>query len=171
MKSSITRTCAVLFVAFVCFGFAPPKSQLKSFLGVRYDRVLAYSFESNPEGSPPVIDSKGQPTKYVKKYMALAQSDIDYLDKILSSPKTYGEAPASCFEPALALVYFKNNKPVIQIDICFECNHLYSTVPIKASRIKWVHDDNGKRIYPLDGFSKKGGDALYAFFKKLRYVK
>jgi len=74
---------------------------------------------------------------------------------------SFGVSNAACFEPRLAFQFFGEGKEVFRLVVCEDCNGFASTLPIQASKEKYVEYATGDKQNPvyrryLSGFSEVG---------------
>lgn len=84
----------------------------------------------------------------------LHEKDVNSIFDTFLNEENFGEYPAACFEPKLALIFYKDNKFVLEINVCLDCNGIRS-----SSYIKEIDTDFG--------FNKKGKRKIIEFCKKL----
>jgi hypothetical protein len=131
----------------------------KPFGKLSYNKVIAYDFEGSGEPYPSIIDNKGRFVPVVVKQKALTKHQIDKLLSTLVQKSSYGETTASCFEPHFAVVFFKDDKVVNQIDVCLNCNRLHSTIEIPSQSHKKVNKGT-ENEYALEGLTDVGRKAI-----------
>lgn len=134
---------------------------------LKYDKVIAYDFDGRHEKYY-VIEKYGWFVNTISKQQYLTQKQTDKLVKALTNKSSYGESTAACFEPHFAVVFFKNNKMVNQVNVCLDCNYLMSTIEIPAQSAKTIVMDSIS--YPMNGFSKKGVKAVTSLCKELNFL-
>ena len=132
----------------------------KVFPSKKYVKVIGYTFNKEFDGKmqydESVIDPKTK--KLVKgvdsvKYK-LTQAQADTLLMILNDKSTFREGEAGCFFPHHAFVFYDAaNKPVAYVNICFNCQQIYSA-PLYSTA-------------SAGGLSKKGNEALFLFCHNL----
>lgn len=133
-----------------------------------YDKVIAYDFAGSEEPYPSVIDEKGKFVPVILGQQFLAQDQANKILSTLTSKSTYGEETAACFQPRFAIVFYKGNKKVNQINICLDCNYLISEIPIPAETHKKVNAGT-KEEYALTGFTNSGKKAIIDLCKELDF--
>ena len=133
-----------------------------------YDKVIAYDFAGSEEPYPSVIDEKGKFVPVVLGQQFLTQKQADKILSTLTSKSTYGEATAACFQPHFALVFYKVNKMINQINVCLDCNYLISDIAIPAETHKKVNAGT-KDEYAITGFTKPGKKAIIDLCKQLHF--
>jgi len=109
-------------------------AQIKNpFLSLNFDSVILYDYQPYGE-DPSLFDSKGEIGKGVEvnKRLKLDLGTAKQLNLKLGAKESYGQANASCFEPHLAIGYFKNGKIIQHIMVCIGCNVLSSSIDIPA---------------------------------------
>jgi hypothetical protein len=134
-----------------------------------YDKIIAYDFAGSEEPYPSVIDEIGKFVPVVLEQQFLTQKQADKIQSTLTSKSTYGEATAACFQPHLALVFYKDNKMINQINICLDCNYLISDITIPAETHKKVNAGT-KDEYAITGFTKSGKKAIIDLCKQLNFT-
>lgn len=132
-----------------------------------YNKVIAYDFDGRHERNK-VIGRFGL-FQEVLKQQYLTQEQTDKLLKSLTKKSSYGETPFSCFEPHFAVVFYKGNKMVNQLNVCLDCNDMESEIEISAQYANKVKFDD-TTYYELRGFSKKGRKAITSLCKELDFL-
>ena len=138
------------------------------FSRLEYDKVIAYDFAGSEEPYPSVIDEKGKFVPVVLGQRFLTQEQSDIILSTLTKNSTYGEATAVCFKPHFALVLYKDNKKVNQINVCLDCNYLISDIEIPAETHKKVNKGT-KDEYAIIGFTKSGKTAIIDLCEELNF--
>ena len=145
------------------------KSKTKSlpFKNLEYNKVIAYDYEGNEEafGS---ITKEGHFIPVVTKQKALNQKQSEQIIALLTDKKTYGESTAACFNPHMAVVFFKDSKVVFKVDICLSCNYLTSSEEIPAMLHKKITFETGNFTYAI-GFTASGKKRIKALGKELDF--
>lgn len=137
------------------------------FKNLQFNKVVAYDFDGDEEKYPTVIDEKTKVfNPVVLKQKELNNLQIENIISFLTDSKTYGDGTAACFVPHLALVFYKNDKYVYEVDICLDCNYLKATTEISAAKTKKIKLDDGSDYY-LIGFSKTGKMEIINLCKEL----
>ena len=134
-----------------------------------YDKLIAYDFAGSEEPYPAVIDRNGKFVPVVLGQQFLTQEQADKILSTLTSKSTYGEATAACFRPHFALVFYKDNKMINQINVCLDCNYLISDIAIPAETHKKVNAGT-KDEYAITGFTAKGKKAIRDLCKELNFT-
>lgn len=134
-----------------------------------YDKLIAYDFVGSEEPYPAVIDRKGKFVPVVIGQQYLSQQQADKILSTLTSKSTYGEATAACFQPHFALVFYKDNKMINQINVCLDCNYLISDISIPAETHKKINAGT-KDEYAITGFTNKGKKAIIDLCKELNFT-
>jgi len=74
------------------------------------------------------INEKGEYINTIIRKQKLNEAQFLKLNSILGNKSTYiNPSIASCYEPRLAFIYFKDNKVIGQTQICLGCAQLHST--------------------------------------------
>jgi hypothetical protein len=134
-----------------------------------YDKVIGYDFAGSEDLYPAVIDKQGKFVPVILRQQSLTQEQADKILSALTSRSTYGEATAACFQPHFALVFYKDNKVINQINICLDCNYLISDIAIPAETHKKVNAGT-KDEYAITGFTDKGRKAIVDLCKELNFT-
>jgi len=134
-----------------------------------YDKLIAYDFAGSEEPYPAVISRLGKFVPVVLGQQFLSQEQADKILSTLTKKSTYGEATAACFQPHFALVFYKDNKPINQINICLDCNYLISDISIPAETHKKVNAGT-KDEYAITGFTNIGKKAIIDLCKELKFT-
>lgn len=146
---------------------SPNSSIASPFDSFEYDKVIAYDFDGRHEKHT-VIQKNGQFVSTVLKQQFLTQAQTDQILNVLTKKSSYGGQTAACFEPHFAIVFFKSNKMVNQINVCLDCNYLESSIEIPAQLKNTIRID--KEEYPMIGFSKKGAKAIKRLCKEIDFL-
>jgi hypothetical protein len=141
----------------------------RPFDNLDYDKLIAYDFEGSEEPYSAVIDSKGKFVPVILQQQYLSQEQADKILATLTNTSTYGALTAACFNPHLALVFYKENKPINQINICLDCNYLISDIVIPAETYKKVHSGT-KDEYALIGFTDSGRKGIIDLCKEIKFT-
>jgi len=141
----------------------------KPFDNLDYNKIIAYDFAGSEEPYPAVIDRQGKFVPVVLGQKYLSQEQADKILSTLTNKSTYGEATAACFQPHFALVFYKNNKMINQINVCLDCNYLISDIAIPAETHKKVNKGT-KNEYAITGFTDKGKRAIIDLCKELNFT-
>jgi hypothetical protein len=145
----------------------PKKRNGKPFGPLDYDKVIAYDFDGCEEPYGSVI-TKEKFVLVILKQQFLTQKQADKILSALTKVSTYGGVTASCFNPHFALLFFKNNKITHKIDICLDCNYLFSDIAIPAETVLQIHIGDSSH-YPAIGFSKRGRKAIIDLCKEINF--
>jgi hypothetical protein len=141
----------------------------KPFDKLQYDKVIAYDFAGSEEPFPAIIDRQGKFVPVVLGQQYLSQEQADKILSTLTSNSTYGEATAACFQPHFALVFYKDNKMINQINVCLDCNYLISDIAIPAETHKKINAVT-KDEYAMTGFTINGKKAIRDLCKELKFT-
>ncbi|MDW3648958.1 MAG: hypothetical protein R8P61_17950 [Bacteroidia bacterium] len=145
----------------------PSQNHPSPFREIDFDKVIAYDFEGNYEPYPAVYNNSSQNfVPVVLRQKVLTQKQLDQMLNFLTKPETYGKGTAACFDPRMAIVFFKGDKVICQINICLDCNYLTSTIEIPASSEKMIQIDEDFE-YPAKGFSTSGIASIIELAKEL----
>lgn len=135
---------------------------------LEYNKVIAYDFEGNYELTMDKSTYYSRASKMVYKQKSLSQNQINNIVKELTNKKNYGDATAACFEPHMALVFFKDTTIVNSIDICMDCNYLISTHKIPNQFHNKVNAGKEDE-YSFYGFTNKGKRMIKKLSKELGF--
>ncbi len=140
--------------------------QSNPFNSLEYDKVMAYEYQG--EGGLQIEACLKDDNEKISNTIELTNSQVEELEAILTSDKSYGTTTASCFDPHLAIVYYSNNKIVASVSICLDCNYLISSLDIPATTKKQikVNDDYS---YPAKGFSPLARKGIHGFCKQIGF--
>ncbi|HEY4325894.1 MAG TPA: hypothetical protein VGN20_18025 [Mucilaginibacter sp.] len=156
--------------AFVKEGFivVSNKKANRPFNLLHYNKVIAYDYDSeNGESNLNIVENNRLVLK-IKKQKQLNQKQVDQLTDLLGSNSTYGNTYAFCFVPHLGIVFYYNDKIIMSVSISIGCNFLNSSVPIPATKAKYIEIDKDYK-YPAEGFSKKGRLRFILLAKDLKF--
>ena len=147
---------------------SPSQNHPIPFGEIDFDKVIAYDFEGNFEPYPAIYQKTSQNfVPVVLRQNFLSQKQVDHTISFLSDPASYGESTAACFDPHMAIVFFKGEEVVFQINICLDCNYLIATEEIPATHAKKIKVDEDLE-YPARGFSKLGVARIIHLAKELK---
>ena len=122
------------------------------FSKLKFDKVVMYDFEGGKESDLYIVDDQGRLAKSISKQVQLDNAETNRLNSKLGSKQSYGGGTASCFDPHLGFVYYLNEKVVVHVTICLDCNRLRSSIDIPAQKQGKV--GKGKDAYYIsDGLS------------------
>ena len=141
---------------------------LNPFDSIDYDKVIAYEFQG--EGARMITYCLENEPRRISKTLELTESQLDPLLRILTSDSSYGNITAACFDPHLAIVYYRNEDILATIDICLDCNYLSSSIEIPATKSKSIKVDE-EFSYPARGFSKATRNAIRKFCTDIGFTK
>ncbi|HYG53561.1 MAG TPA: hypothetical protein VD905_21885 [Flavobacteriales bacterium] len=88
-----------------------------------YDRVEGYSLKHSGEWNG--LHSFNY-TKIEEKGKQLSQKQIDMLAKLVRDTNTFSMTGSACFNPGMAIAFYKNDTVVGLISVCLDCNYLDS---------------------------------------------
>jgi hypothetical protein len=100
---------------------------------LKYNKVIAFDFDGSEESHSEILKKLKFYDSQITQFKPLSQIQIEKIINLLSLSSSYGDVTAACFNPHFGMVFYNNNKPVFQINICLECNYLESTNTIPAS--------------------------------------
>lgn len=144
------------------------KKANRPFNKLDYNKVIAYDYEGGKGKGVVNIISNDKLAPTVRQQKELTQEQIDYVTNFLGDNSTYGSGIASCFDPHLGLVFYKDSKIVAHISICLECNHLSSSVKIPAEEVRKIKIGDDYE-YPAKGFSKSGRRKINFLCRQLNF--
>lgn len=147
---------------FVGFG------QNNPFKGLERDSIVVYEY--NGEAGFDIEDCIENYPDKIEQSERIGESEIMDLEMLLTSVDAYGNSTASCFDPHLGLVSWKDGEIVAAVSICITCNYLNTSLYIEAMSVKKikVSDDFS---YPAKGFSSETRRVVYEFCEKIGYTK
>lgn len=151
-------TCLFLFCAIYL------SAQTNPFKKLDYDKVVAYEYDGTGDHSVEEVPEN------INQKTNLTKAQVSEFEKIITSNNSYGKYTADCFDPHLAVVYYKGDKKVATIEVCLSCNYLSSSEKIPATEKKMIQvsDDYS---YPAKGFSKNARKQIYDFCTELGFTK
>ncbi|MDB5281053.1 MAG: hypothetical protein JWO06_128 [Bacteroidota bacterium] len=152
---------SLLPISAYCYApkpFAPDSFKVLS--SQQFDSVVAYEIKPKLEIETIIANKRVSKYDYTKA-VKLTVEQSKAIMKTIEDKSTYGESGAACFNPRMAIVFYRGPDAVTDVLICFECNQLYSKTNIPAT---WSHTHMaGDYKIPDYGFSKKGRAALVKF--------
>jgi hypothetical protein len=146
----IIYTVFVLLLAVVANGQNP-------YLTLDYDSLVIYDYgniaetESNVKqiGNRYLLKSKPQ------KSVVLTTNEAKAFSTKIGLKSSYGQPAAACFNPHFAALYYKNGIGIASVEICVDCNQLYSSLTLKAQNQYPQKADDGSVYYSGYGMSKE----------------
>ena len=159
------------------------RDMINPFDTLRYDRVIAYTLNTEPysQYAPEYQDTRPE-NERLHARKELTKEEIGIFTAIVSDTLTYGMQYADCFYPRLGLAFERNGERAMTIEICLECGHLQSTIPLPAAQKYYyeietfesdatgVVDASRPTAFGryMKGFSRKGYEQLAAFCENLK---
>jgi hypothetical protein len=150
---SLVFLCAIIFNS--CQPSSSPSNPKTTetetgfvFPNAKYTSVTAYHFE-DLKGDL-IINKEGILNPTIKKEKELRAEEINSFLSIINDSKTYGGLYTRCFKPRLGLIFYKEDKAVAHISICFECSQQRAFPLIKA----YADAPVGAHGYSEEGFRK-----------------
>jgi hypothetical protein len=133
------------------------------FKNLKYDKVVAYDFDGTGDDRSRIVkNGKLHPSTKKLQNKTLTKYQTDSLLNFLADTSTFGGNHAFCFEPRLGIVFYDGKKIVADINICFACNSLLSSVYLPAEvHHKLIYGgDDYLSVLPQTGFSPIGRKQL-----------
>jgi hypothetical protein len=154
-----------LFFVFTTLFDSVIAQEQNPFVKLQYDSVVIYDFGTPGKHSPElsIINKNNQLASTVRKKKKLTSDESKKLTDVVGVKSSYGQNVASCFDPHLGIVYYKNGMPNVHITVCMDCNRLESSVKIPAQDQGKQISEEGSEYYILYGMSK----TLRKQFRKL----
>jgi len=141
---------------------------LTSFDDISYDEVIAYEFQG--DGGLGIEKCLKEQKDKVSRQKELKKDQIKYLEELIISNESYGNATAFCFDPHLGIIYYKDGNVVFSIDICLSCNSLEVSNEIAAIKYKMIYVSEDYS-YPAKGFSKEMRKSIHEFCSEIEFTK
>lgn len=116
------------------------------------DSVVFYDFEGSGKEVFSVVEKNGGLSPTVRRSAKLDQATADHFTRLLGDRASYGAGTASCFDPHLGVVYYKNKKVAAYINICLDCNRLHASKTIDA-QLQGKQGKGKEAYYIADGMS------------------
>ncbi len=136
---------------------------------VSFNKVIAYDYLGDDDAYRNVVSESGDRfIPVILRQKALDLRQIDFTIDFLTDNQSYGEYTAACFDPKLALVFYHDNIPQFEVDICLDCNFLRSTAEIPAT-VHHRQDLGGGDSYGLKGFSEYSRKKIIELGKELAF--
>lgn len=156
----------ILFL-FFCAGITQGQHS-NPFFSLNYDKVIMYDFESE-EADPNIIRSDGQLAKKIHRQVTLNTAVISALYKKLEDPSSFGGGTRNCYIPHLGIVYYLKNVPVAQINICMDCNRIFSNLPLLGKKYGRIYTGAASYYLKDDGMSKSFRHFLTKLLKEKNF--
>ena len=142
--------------------------QTNPFDSISYDKVIAYEFQG--DGGRLIQHCLENERDKISKTIELSNNQVELMELTLTSNSSYGSTTASCFDPHLALIYYKDEKVQATVDICLECNYLISSIEIPAISHEMIRISEDYS-YPAKGFSKLARKSIHQFCTEIGFIK
>lgn len=107
--------------------------------------------------------------KRITKQQVLNEKQTITLIGLITKKETYGSSTAACFNPNWSVVFFENNRVVLVVDFCLDCNYLISSVPIPTQQSFENIERDGNFVLS-NGFSKNGRKEIKQLTKELDMI-
>ncbi|MCE2961567.1 MAG: hypothetical protein ACK5UE_13145 [Chitinophagales bacterium] len=133
-----------------------------------YNKIIAYDYEGSHQVTMEKEKFYSITSKLVYNQKSLNQNQVNFIVYELTNKKNYGNATAACFEPHMALVFYKDTTFVNSIDICMDCNFLISTYKIPTQFHNKVNEGKEDE-YTFYGFTNKGKRTIKKLSKELGF--
>ena len=156
-----------LILTFILLPFAQV-GQSNPFAELIYDKVVAYEYQG--EGGLEIEACLKDEKEKISNTIELNNLQVEELEEILTSDKSYGTTTAACFDPHMAIVYYSDDKILASVSICLDCNYLVSTLDIPATKMKYIKV-NDEYSYPAKGFSPEARKGIHNFCKQIGFEK
>ncbi len=139
------------------------------FLKLSTDSIVIYDFGNyvKKDGFA-IIDKQGNLSSTVRKSAKLDKEEAKSFTSSLSDTTSFGGGTASCFDPHLGIVYYKNKKVLASINICVGCNRLEASMALKAQQ-QGKQTEDGYEYYTMNGMSKKFRAKINTLLKKYNF--
>ena len=138
------------------------QDSFRVFSNQHYDSIVAFDIINKEEELLTIIDANHSiPSWRYNKRVKLSPVQAQNLLNTIEDTATYGQAPAACFSPHLAIAFYRGGKAITDVLICFDCNQLYSGTHIPATG--YYGHRAGEHRLPDYGFSTKGNARLSRF--------
>jgi hypothetical protein len=104
-----------------------------------------------------VLNDKGQWINTIQAHKKLTTAQVNFVHSVFGSRSTFKHPMiVSCFEPRIAIVYFKSGKVIAQSDICLSCCRIQSTARLGNKEYYDSINENARtklaRLYDDVGF-------------------
>ena len=129
------------------------------FSKIDFDKVVAYDFPVNTD--IPFVDTNGVITNTVTKEVMLDSNQIIEFKKILTDSATFGGNQSKDFYSHFGIVFYKNKKIIQYLEISLPSNGVFGTFDLPGKN---------DRDFMEAGFSEKGRDKIYDFYKNLGFT-
>jgi len=140
--------------------------QTKSFATLKYDKVILYNFNPN-QNITSIIQDDGKLTESITKQIVLEQSLVDALNKKLGQRGSFGGGTRSCFLPHAGIVYYLKDTAVAYLNICMDCNRIFSNIPITGKKTGQVFRGSSSYYLADDGMSNSFRTFLKLLISKI----
>lgn len=144
--------------------FAQQDSILIPIDKLAFDKIVAFNYNLPGDTSysnrvSNVVVNGKLHDKLIKPGQKISSKQQQELIQALNDTSSYGGYLAACFEPRLTFIFYKKEKIIGHVDICFECNQLESSI--------YIPNYNFMLEKGLHGFSQKGITKLFKLCQEL----
>lgn len=123
----IIYTVFAMLLAVVASGQNP-------YLTLDYDSLVIYDYGNiaETEGNVTQIGNRYLLKSKPQKRVVLTTIEAKTFSTRIGLKSSYGQPAAACFNPHFAALYYKNGIGIASVEICVNCNQLYSSLTLKA---------------------------------------
>lgn len=122
-----------LLVTFLVLFVCSVKAQ-NPYLTLDYDSLVICDFGNlvETEGNVTQIGSRYLLKSKPQKRVALGLVEAKEFSNRIGLKSSYGQSAAACFVPHFAALYYKGGVGIASVEICVDCNQLYTSHNIKS---------------------------------------
>lgn len=139
----------ILFWFFLFCDIAAQK-QLK----IKADSVLIYKFDNVSSDHVFSVIENGILSPLTTGCSKLNKKEINVFTKDLFDERSYRGVMSVCFYPHLGVVFYRAGKVVEHVNVCLECNRIFSSYSMNVDLQKIEYLGTTK-YYVLNGMSEK----------------
>ncbi|HEY6160016.1 MAG TPA: hypothetical protein VI112_02305 [Bacteroidia bacterium] len=161
-----------VFISLAIFQSAlPAQKKHANFKGAQFDSVMIFEFLPSMDGPFPSErnDIVGRPVnrKAGERQAYLTKMESDSLYGFLIDTSSFDCGASICWNPHLGVVFMKDGVAVNYIEVCMDCNKLYSYLRIKNSEPVKM---KGANVYLPTGLSGKFRDYINALLTRYHFT-
>lgn len=151
-----------LLITFLVLFACTVKAQ-NPYLTMDYDSLVICDFGNieETEGNITQIDSRYLLKSKPQKRVVLSTTEAKEFSNRIGLKSSYGQSAAACFIPHFAALYYKGGVGIASVEICVDCNQLYTSHNIKS-----LVFDSDKNEY---GMSKEFRKYLKSLLQKYKF--
>jgi hypothetical protein len=157
------KSLSIIFLIFISTNGICQKTN--PFAKLKYDKVILYNFTPN-QNNASIIEADGKLTDAIRKKIVIEQSFVNLLNKKLGQRSSFGGGTRNCFLPHEGIVYYLADTAIAYINICLDCNRIFSNIPIIGKKVGQVFRGPSSYYLSDDGMSNSFRNFLKILINK-----